>query len=198
MKTVFSGQQEGERVLYKIKSHPFHRWFKLGRVAILSILIVVLFGVMSSVTSWLMLMGLLVGASFFFIGWWGLMTMDRNSESYITDRRVVRFVAQNPWTVNQRSLSWDEVVKAKTKSSGLFWRLLGTGAVVVHARSTIIPAEGQKSEQIITNDDIEFDHVIYYQDLGNYLDKVLYLFKHSKKELADLRKFVAKPTGKRY
>jgi hypothetical protein len=198
MKTSFVGQQDGERVLYEVKSHRLRHWVKVGRVAALAVLIVVLFGVMSSVSPWLMALGIVTGLGFGLLGWWGTLVMEAKSKSYITDRRVVRFTATTPWTVNQRSLSWDEVVKVKTKTANVLWRILGTGSVVVHARSTVTPAEGQKSEQLVTNDDIELDYVIYYQDLGNYLDKVLFLFKNSKKELAELRTFVLKPRGKRY
>lgn len=197
MKTTFVGQQDGERVLYEVKSHPLRHWIKVGRVAVLAVLIVVLFGVMSSVSSWLMLLGLVTGLGFGGLGWWGTLVMEAKSKSYITDRRVVRFTATTPWTVNQRSLSWDEVVKVKTKTDNVLWRILGAGSVIIHARSTVTPADGQKSEQRVTGDDIELDYVIYYQDLGNYLDKVLYLFKNNKKELAELRTFVLKPRGKR-
>jgi hypothetical protein len=198
MKTTIVGQQEGERVLFEVESHWLRHWIKVGKVALLAVLIVVLFGVMSSVTPWLMVMGIVTGGGFGVLGWWGTLMMEAKSKSYVTDRRVVRFTATTPWTVNQRSLSWDEVVKIKTKTVNMLWRILGAGSVIVHARSTVIPAEGQKSEQMVTNDDIELDYVIYYQDLGNYLDKVLFLFKNSKPELAELRKFVLKPRGKRY
>jgi hypothetical protein len=201
MKTVFVGQQEGERVLYEVASHPLHQLIKAAKVLVFAVILVVLFWKISTaMPAWAgyvqmggLVLGLVVGA----IGWMGLAAMDAKSKSYITDRRVVRMSATTPWTVNTRSLSWDEVVKTKTKSAGFLWRMLGVGSVVAHARSTVIPAEGQKSEQIVTNDDIEFTYVIFYQDLGNYMDKVLYLFKNSKKELAVMRPFVAKKRGKR-
>jgi hypothetical protein len=196
--TVFVGQQDGERVLYEVEAHPLRHWVKIIKVAFLALLIVVLFGVMSSVSSFLILMGIVAGLGFGLVGWWGTLVMEQKSKSFITDRRVVRFSATTPWTINQRSLSWDEVVKIKTKSPNALWRMLGAGSVVAHARSTVVPANSQNGEQMVTSDDIEMDYVIYYQDLGNYLDKVLYLFKNDKAVLSQLRVFVPKPKGKRY
>jgi len=198
MQTIFSGQQEGERVLYKVEAHQLHHWVRVGRVLVLAVAIVGLFAVLSSVYEGLIVLGLILGVAFGLLGWWGVGAMEAKTSSYVTDRRIIRFSATTPWTVNSRSLSWDEVVKIKTKSQGPMWRLLGAGTVVAHARSTVIPATGQKSEQIVTNDDIELDYVIYYQDLGNYLDKLLYLFKNDKPGLAEIRAFVPKPKGKRY
>lgn len=196
--TTFVGQQDGERVLYQVVSHPLRHWVRVGRVIVLAGLIVVLFGVVSSAASWLLGLGLVLGVGFGLIGWWGVMSMEAKSKSYITDRRVVRFSATTPWTVNSRTLSWDEAVKIKAKSSGMWWRILGAGSVVVHARSTVVPTGEQLAEQRVTNDDVELDYAIYYQDLANYLDKVLYLFKNDKQALRELRAFVAKPKGKRY
>lgn len=195
---AFEGQQEGERVLYKVKSHPLRHLVGAGRIVVLTVLIITLFAVISSVSGWLMGLGLVAGLGFGVMGWWATTVMEAKSKSFITDRRVIRFTATTPWTVNSRSLTWDEVVKIKTKSPNMLWRLLGVGSVVVHARSTVVPAQGKESEQVVTNDDIELEHVIYYKDLGNYLDKVLYLFKNSKSELRSLRAFVPKPKGKRY
>jgi hypothetical protein len=183
--TVFVGQQDGERILYEVLGTSTAT---LGqdciKVVFLALLIVVLFGVMSSVNSLLILMGIVAGAGFWT---WQVggepWSWSSKSKSFITDRRVVRFNATTPWTINQRSLSWDEVVKIKTKSPNALWRMLGAGSVVAHARSTVVPANSQNGEQTVTSDDIEMDYVIYYQDLGNYLDKVLYLFKNKKADI---------------
>jgi len=88
------------------------------------------------------------------------------------------------------------VVKVKTKTKNFIWRLLNIGSVIIHARSTILPVEGV--EQVITNDDIQMDGIEYYQDLGNYLDKALYLYKKEPEKMGELRGFIPKPKGQRY
>lgn len=50
---------------------------------------------------------------------------------------------------------------------------------------------------IVTDDDIELADIYYYRDLGNYIEKILFLYKKQPKEVANLNAFVPKPKGKR-
>jgi hypothetical protein len=121
--------------------------------------------------------------------------------TYITDRRVVRFAASNPWFVTTRTIGWDEVVKVKTHVSSWWMRMLNVGTVVIHARSTVAPllaGEDLSREVRATDDDVHIEDVEYYRDLGNYLDKLLYLYKREPNKLDTLREFIPKPRGKRY
>ena len=86
----------------------------------------------------------------------------------------------------------------KTRSLNLLWRAFNIGTVIVHARSTVTPMNDHEVDQPVTNDDIQIDGVEYYQDLGYYMDKILYLFKKEPVKLVEVRPFVAKPKGKRY
>ena len=70
--------------------------------------------------------------------------------------------------------------------------------MVVHAGSTYVHTHAQTRENLYTNDDLDLEHVFYYKDLGNYIDKILYIYKHNPQELAELRPFVPKPAGQRY
>ncbi len=197
----FYGQQEGERVLYQVVVHPLVHIFKLIRVVLMGLVLWVLFWIIGGgvdFSTLIRLMGMVLGLLVIAIGWWGVTVSEKKSMAFITDRRVVRFMATTPWTVNNRSIIWDEVVKVKTRSPNFIWRTLNIGSIVVHARSTVVPSGDQTIEQPVTNDDIQLDGIEYYQDLGNYLDKVLYLYKKEPAKMAELHDFVAKPKGKRY
>ena len=50
---------------------------------------------------------------------------------------------------------------------------------------------------MITDDDIEIPYVSFYRDLGNYIEKILFLYKKRPADIADLKPFVAKVKGKR-
>jgi hypothetical protein len=198
----FYGQQDDERVLYKVRPHQWFHLMSEIQFGLAAVTVLILFwfvgGAMSEITTIIRLMGLGLAMLISFIGWWVSMSDHKHNVAYITDRRVIRFIASTPWTVNSRSIMWDEVVKIKTIQTNFIWRMLNIGSVVVHARSTVTPFEGQQSQQIITNDDIVIAGVGYYRDLGNYMDKVLYLYKKEPEKLSSLRSFVAKPRGKRY
>jgi hypothetical protein len=109
----------------------------------------------------------------------------------------VRFSAITPWAVNSRSLTWDQAVKVKTFSRHWFYRMFKIGSVVVHAKSTVISSEEPKSRTYVSDDDVELKDVQYFEDLGNYIDKILYLYQRKPSELSDLKVFVAKGRGQR-
>jgi hypothetical protein len=75
---------------------------------------------------------------------------------------------------------------------------LNVGRVVVHAKSTVLNVDASIRENVVTDDDVAVDYVYYYKDLGNYVDKILYLYKKNVAELETIKPFVCKPRGKRY
>lgn len=202
MSTTFYGQQDGERILYEVRPHAWWRLITLLKFGVAGLAIVLFFWILGgSASAWiatLRLSGVILAGIVVVVGWWIDYSERTQKVTYITDRRVVRFAAITPWVTNSRSILWDEVVKIKTTSPNFVWRICNIGSVIVHARSTIIPAEGQLSEQAVTNDDIMIEGISYFKDLGNYLDKVLYLYKKDPAGLQSIRTFVPKPAGKRY
>ena len=117
--------------------------------------------------------------------------------AYITDRRIVRFSAENPWVVNTRALGWDQVVKVKTYAPNLFWRLMNVGTLIVHAQSTIITSDNPRDKNFVSDDDVSLEDVWYFRDLGNYIDKLLYVYRQKPKEMDEIRPFVTRPRGRR-
>jgi hypothetical protein len=200
--TDFYGQHEDEKVLYKVKSHPLAEQMKYARVVVATL--VVLIGVIviaqvvpelaTPVAFWGLVMALLIMV----VGFWFIRITGEKSAAYITDRRVVRFSAVSPFAVNTRSLSWDEAVKVKTYAPNVFWKILNAGNVVVHAKSTVLTTEEIRAKSTVTEDDVELTDVYYYEDLGNYIEKILFTYRKKPEEMEKLRKFVPKPKGKRY
>jgi hypothetical protein len=184
----FDGQQEDERVLYE--AHPDTRAVFLSVVSVLVAAVFVLFlallmmfvvpafGVMFGLAG-LLLAGLLAG-----IGWLTASFQLSRNVAYITDRRVIRFSSVGPWSTSSRALFWDEVVKIKTTAPSWLYRAMNVGHVVAHART-----EG---------DDLDITNIGYYKDLGNYMDKIMYLYKKEPEKLKGIRGFVPKPRGQRY
>lgn len=200
--TSFEGQQEGERILYEVLAHPLVVILRLVMVVGIGIILGGLFWVIGGAVpvggEAIQMVGGVMAVLVLGLGWWGVKTSAAKTKAFITDRRVVRLSAVTPWNVVSRSITWDEVVKIKTMSTNLFWQLQNIGSVIIHARSTVVPSSDKTEEQVVTNDDIAIDGIEYYKDLGNYLDKVLYLYKREPEKLKEMRGFVAKPKGKRY
>lgn len=132
------------------------------------------------------------------IGLWVIENIRRKNIAYITDRRIVKFEASTPFATNSRSLNWEEAVKVKTFPPNFFWKQWMIGTVIVHARTTVASLDAGVRENIVTDDDVEIKDVYYYRDLGNYIEKILFLYKKQPKDIAGLQAFVPKEKGKRY
>ncbi len=97
----------------------------------------------------------------------------------------MKFAAISPIHKSTRALFWDEAVKAKSyHKNAVLEKLLGTGSLEIHARSQ-------------DKDNIDIDHLIFHEDLSNYIDKILYTFKNKPEDLKSFKEFVPKPKGKR-
>jgi hypothetical protein len=198
----FYGQHEDERILCEVHPAPILRILIFIRYAFFGLMVwvvtIIIGRIVPNLLGVLGPIGFIVGAIAMLIGWWIVQRGRKHNVAYITDRRIVRFRAIGPWSVSNRSLSWDEVVKVKTFSLSLILRSFNIGTVVIHAGSTVLPVGTVTGPMgYLADDDIHLEGVHYYQDLGNYLDKILYLYKQRPAELQTMRAFVAKPRGQR-
>ena len=196
----FYGQQAGEKILYVIHPHIVTLYIALAKlvvaVAVILFTMVIAASVLPSLQQTILTAGTAGSALVGAIGLWILLS--GKSIAYVTDRRIIKFDPAAPFATNTRSLSWDEVVKVKTFSHNLFLKQFKIGTVLVHAKSTIASTDTTKKENATTDDDVEIHNVYYYRDLGNYIEKILYLYKKHPKEIAQLPTFVPRPHGKRY
>ena len=194
----FSGQQEGERVLYEV--HPHHISFAIAMMKIggISAIIFLMLTAVSFAFPMMTFLAIILPLIILIVGYWVNHGIHDKTVAYITDRRVVRFEATTPFHVGNRTLSFDDVTKIKTYGSGMIEGMANVGVVVFKARTTLVKGGMEQPTTEFVDDDIQLNHVYYYKDLGNYLDKLLYLYKHDREELKKLRRFVAKSRGNRY
>jgi hypothetical protein len=197
----FYGRQDGERILYVIRSHPLATVFSLAKVYAVALLIalalVALGSAVASLTGIFVVLAIILFFAVTIFGTQITLNWQSREVAYLTDRRIVRFEPTTLFATNSRTLSWDEVVKVKTYPPNFIWKQLAIGNVAVHARTSIRTAEDTPIGTV-TADDIEVKNVYYYRDLGNYIDKILYTYKQMPREIANIRPFVLKPKGERY
>ena len=195
--TTFPGLQEGEKILSVITPHPSVFTLEYVKLITASLLVLVGFCSLNKISPIFVTIGILLSITALILG--GLLYHSLHSKriAYITDRRIVRFEPCNAFVVNHRSLNWDDTSKVKTFSTSLLWRLKNIGTVVIHSKTSSATVN-TTDQTFMTNDDIVLKNVHYYKDLGNYLDKILYLHKNDKSEIQKLHPFVPKPKGQRY
>lgn len=199
----FYGQQTDERILYVARPHSLAHFllfckFLIGAGVVFVVTIIIgQQAFLEKYASGIALGGGLLAGATAAVGAWIVEHGKQRNVCYITDRRVVKFEASTPFATNTRSLNWEEAVKVKTFAPNALWKQLKIGTVVVHARTTIASPEFSEGKQIVTDDDVEIPSVYYYRDLGNYIEKILFLYKKQPKDIATLKPFVTKEKGKR-
>lgn len=184
----FDGQQSDERILHTILPHPFAKTAAVTSVLLLSLiffLMILLIGnAVPFASEGIILTGTLLCFSFVAITLWFIHTSYAKDRTYITDRRIIRFDTTTPFFHTKRALFWTEALKAKAFAPNLLRRLLRIGTLIVE------PVLGD-GESVSVKD------VAYYEDLANYIDKILYIVKNNRGSAADIRPFISKSKGKR-
>lgn len=195
--STFPGQQEGEKILSVITPHQSVFILEYAKLIGVSLFILIGFISLQKINPFFVTVGIIFSLLTLIIGYFLYRTLHSKRFTYLTDRRIVRLEPSNIFVVNNRSLSWDNVLKIKTFSTNFIWRLKNIGTVIIHSKTTSTSINSP-DQVLLSNDDIVLKNVYYYKDLGNYLDKILYLYEHDKKELDNIHPFVTKAKGQRY
>lgn len=196
----FYGRQEGEKIFYVVRPHPFATVFSLLKVYLIAVVVPAILIILGTQIGTLASLFITLGIILFFlviiIGTKIILDWESREIAYITDRRIVRFEPTTLFATNSRTLAWDEVVKVKTYPPNFVLKQLAIGNVVIHARTPARLEESGSGD--IMADDIELMDVYFYRDLGNYIDKILFTYKQRPKDIDLIKPFVPKPKGQRY
>lgn len=186
---LFPGQQEDERVLHEAVPHGLCRIMRLLQVLVVAAgfgLALYFLSQRFNLTDYpLAQRGYYIIAGLAVLFMWLLDLNAKGARTYITDRRIVRFEPFWGLFRRRRALFWKEVAKSKAFAPNLLFRLFKVGTVEVRP-------------SFANDEDIKVPGVYYFEDLANYLDKILHLQKNKPEDLGSLRPFVAKPKGQRY
>lgn len=196
-KFLFSGQQEGERVISTIKPHKITLIFGYIKVISVSVLSLICFIFFKNIANIFVSIGILVSILILIGGVLICNSLFSKKIIYITDRRIIRFDPSNIFVVNSRSLTWENVLKVKTFATNFIFRMMNVGNVIVHSKTTI-SGDNTLKQVLIGNDDIILKNIYFYRDLGNYIDKILYLYSNDKSGFETVKPFVGKKFGQRY
>lgn len=184
----FDGQQEGERVLYVVTPHAIAKQIAIARIIFLAVFFFVVLWVIGTIVPTaamvLQITGFLLSLILLIVGVWWNMTVYGKDRTYITDRRIIRFDVVSPFFMTKRALFWNEALKTKAYSPNILFRSMKIGTIDV---------EPQLSE----GEDVRVTDVYFFEDLANYIDKILFTFKNSPTEIATLKPFVPKEKGQR-
>lgn len=185
---TFDGQQEGERILYTVVPHAVHKYLAVARLIFLAafffIVLWVIGGIVPAMTALFRTAGLVLALTLLGAGYWWNLNVFKKTRTYITDRRIIRFDVVSPFFVTKRALFWNEALKAKAYASNMFFRSLKIGNIEIEP-------------QLAEGEDVRITDVYYFEDLANYIDKILFTFKNKPAEIAAVKPFVPKAKGQR-
>jgi len=184
----FNGQQEGERILYTVTPHAIHKYLAVARLIFLAlfffIVLWVIGGIIPTMTTLFRVTGFIVALILLGVGYWWNLTVFKKSRTYITDRRIIRFDVVSPFFVTKRALFWNEALKAKAYASNIFLRSFKIGTIDI-------------DPLLAEHEDVRVPDVYYFEDLANYIDKILFTFKNKPTDVAAIKPFVPKAQGQR-
>lgn len=188
-KAAFPGHQTDERILYFAKPHIGMKYFVFLQIFLVGIFLIftvqLLFAAIFPYPP-IQLLSLVITIALIAGTFWWIHYLYEGTEIFITDRRVVKFVPTTPFHRSPRSLFFDQAMKVKTYyKNPIIERFLKIGSVEIHSRHH-------------EKDNVDVDHVIFHKDLGNYLDKLLFLTHNKPEDLPKVREFVPKKAGERY
>lgn len=180
----FPGMNEGERILFVTRESDIVYKMRLAFLLIVAALILVLGFVLINVgvafvsqLSVFIVPLVLVVAIGFVIGWWFITVTYRKSLFIITTRRLTKIIYTTPFTWYQFSLGLDEIEDTGSYGASFFEALFGLGYFVARSGAAAI-----KNFKIV--------NITYARDLHNYVNKLLYAFKHHPDKVKLFRPFV--------
>lgn len=190
----FPGQASDENILYVTREAPVMLYLRLSFVTLVS-LVLGLGGVLltlylpAELRAWggLIVPVTLLGAALFFLvgGWW-LYELWRKSIFILTNRRLTKYIYTTPWNRYNLSLGLDKIVDTGAYARGYFQAVWGIGTFT--ARSSA----GNRAEKYFF-----IENVTAYEDLANYVNKVLHAFNRDQQSLDNFRPFIPNLKGER-
>jgi len=193
----FIGQQEGENIISVITPHKMALIVEYIKLFFISALLLVGFISFNGISRVFVVIGVVSSLVVLVVGFLVCRLLQLKRVVYITDRRIIRFEPSNIFVINNRSLTWENILKVKTFSPNVVWRMLNLGNIIVHSKTTST-GDNNPNQILIGNDDIVLKNIYFYRDLGNYIDKILYTYNNNRDELKNIRSFVTKVKGERY
>jgi hypothetical protein len=179
----FPGQSEGERILFVTRESDIMHKLRLFALVIASIFLLALGLFLISMIeqylpqlSFLKTLMVIVIGLFVIVGYWFIQETWRKSIFIITTRRLTKIIYTTPFTWYQFSLGLDEIEDTGSYGSTYFEALFNLGYFVARSGAAAI-----KNFKII--------NITYARDLHNYVNKLLYAFKHFPNRINEFRPF---------
>ncbi len=185
----FPGENQGERILFVTRESEIIKVIRLLALTGVTLLILVLgYLIVTTIERFVPQVGVLVmlviflSLAVFGIGLWWVLATFKKSVFIITTRRLTKIIYTTPFTSYQFSLGLDEIEDTGSYGASFFEALFGLGFFVARSGAGAI-----KNFKIV--------NITYAKDLHNYVNKLLYSFKHFPQRINEFRPFIPNLKG---
>lgn len=180
----FPGMNTGEKILFVTRESSTMVKLRLaGLVIMMAVLFLISQFLLSlvrplfpAITLFQIIPFILFGAGCA-LGYWWITETFRKSVFIITTRRLTKIIYTTPFTWYQFSLGLDEIADTGSYASSYLEALLGLGYFVARSGAAAIK-------------NFKIENIEYSADLHNYVNKLLYAFKHHPGNIDSFRPFV--------
>jgi hypothetical protein len=180
----FPGQNSGEYILFITRESPImqnlRKVFLITAVCVFLLIMYTMLEVSRGYIPQLVVLqpvAIVLSAVIVILGWWWISETYRKSLFIITTRRLTKIIYTTPVTWYQFSLGLDEIADTGSYSSTYFEALFHLGYFVARSGAAAI-----KNFKIV--------NITFAADLHNYVNKLLYAFKHHPSKIDNFRPFI--------
>jgi hypothetical protein len=181
---TFPGQYSDEKILFVTREGKSMLWLRMAFITLIGLTLLTAgivgtnvinrFVNIPSFIPFAIALIALIGSA---IGYWWVYTLWRKSVFIVTTRRLTKFIYTTPFTRYQLSLGLDRIVDTGAYQKSYLQAFTNLGYFV--ARSA---AGNIKNFKII--------NISFYEDLHNYINKLLFTFNKEKEQLNSFRPFI--------
>jgi len=196
----FPGQASSEKILFVTRENRVMllvRLFSIGVVTAVLVLVGFALGSLLQpvlgigVATVLQLGSLMVGAVFAVVGGWWTTILWRKSLMFVTTQRLTKFIYTTPFNRHVLSLPLEMIVDTGAYTKGFVQALfkLGTFTARSSAASSGVATDDERGERI-NKKYFYIENVSVAEDLQQYINKLLYAFRHYPDNINTFRPFI--------
>jgi len=196
----FPGQSSSEKILFITRENSIMLWMRRTSIVLAAAVILVtgmflgslLVGSVSEqVAVIVQLLSLIFAGIFGAVGWWWVSNLWRKSVCIVTTQRLTKFVYTTPVNRHVLSLPLEMIVDTGAYTKGFsqaFFRL-GTFTARSSAASSGVATDDDRGERI-NKKYFYIENVAVAEDLQQYINKLLYAFRHYPDQIETFRPFI--------
>ncbi len=187
----FPGMNSGEKILFVTRESAIMRSLRIISLVFITLMMLIIMSTLVRLgsdfvpaISVLTIPVFVIGGILFLGGIWWISETYRKSLFIITSRRLTKIIYTTPFTWYQFSLGLDEIADTGSYSSTYFEALFKLGYFVARSGAAAV-----KNFKIV--------NITFAADLHNYVNKLLYAFKHNPEHIDTFRPFIPHLKGER-